>query len=217
MGIGHDGGMTDQMMVPERCIVPLAEATRLADASLVEPLAVAVHGIRAGGVSAGERVAIVGGGSIGLSALAVCRGLGTEAAVVARHAHQVEAARDLGGVELEGEYPFVIDCAGTRESLAQAVDLCRPGGTLILLATYWSGMEMPGMALCLKEVRVVPSSLYNHRHETSDFQFAADLLGRDPDVAQVMITHRLPLDDARRAFEIAADRQAGAIKVVLEV
>ncbi|MCP4040318.1 MAG: alcohol dehydrogenase catalytic domain-containing protein, partial [bacterium] len=213
MGIASDGGMTDRLLVPERCLVPLADTVKVADASLVEPLAVAVHGVRDGGVGQGDRVAVVGGGSIGLCALVSCRAMGAEVAVVARHPHQVEAARNLGGVEIEGEYPFVIDCAGTRDSLAQAVELCRPGGTLILLATYWGGMEMPGMALCLKEVRIVPSSLYNHRHEMSDFQFAADILAREPDVADVMITHRLPLDDAKHAFEIAADRKAGAIKV----
>jgi threonine dehydrogenase-like Zn-dependent dehydrogenase len=118
---------------------------------------------------------------------------------------------------LKAEYPIVIDCAGTREALAQAVSLCRPGGTLVLLASYWQGMELPGMALCIKEVKIVPSSMYAHCHDLSDFEQAVQILAGQPEVADTLITHRIPLDEATRAFEVAADRRAGAIKVVLEV
>jgi threonine dehydrogenase-like Zn-dependent dehydrogenase len=216
MGVGRDGGMTEEIWVPERSLVPLARSVAVEDACLTEPLAIAVHGIRQGGVHAGDRVAVIGGGSIGLSALVAARAEGAEVAVAARHPHQIEAARRLGGVDLEGEYPVVIDCAGTAEALEQAVRLCRPGGTLVLLASYWGGMTLPGFALCLKEIRIVPSSLYDHCHASSDFVRAAEILATVPDVADTLITHRLPLDEAPRAFEIAADRRAGAIKVVLE-
>jgi L-iditol 2-dehydrogenase len=218
MGIGRDGGMTDEIWVPDYCLVHLSKEVAVADACLTEPLAVAVHGIREGGVTAGDRVAVIGGGSIGLCALVAAQAEGAEdVAVAARHPHQIEAARRLGSTELEGEYPVVVDCAGSAESLDQAVHLCRPGGTLILLATYWNGMTLPGMALCLKEVKIVPSSLYAHLHDTSDFERAAQILSGRPEVADTLITHRLPLDEAERAFEIAADRKSGVIKVALEV
>ncbi len=217
MGVGSDGGMADRVIVPERCIVPISNDLPVRNACLVEPLAVAIHGVRLGGVGKGDRVSVIGGGSIGLCALVACRALGAEVGVHARHPHQVEAARNLGGTEPLGETPFVIDCAGTHESIAQAMELCRPGGRVILLATYWGGMSVPAMQMCLKELRVIPSSLYNHRHTSSDFEFAAEVLAKDSDIAEVMITHRLPLDEAARAFEIAADRKAGAIKVALEV
>jgi threonine dehydrogenase-like Zn-dependent dehydrogenase len=86
----------------------------------------------------------------------------------------------------------------------------------LLLASYWEGLVLPSFVITLKEIRVVPSSLYDHRHATTDFEAAAEILAVNPDVADVLITHRLPLDDAVRAFEIAADRAAGAIKIVLE-
>ncbi len=217
MGIGRDGGMTDEIWVPERSLVPLAAEVALENACLTEPLAVAVHGIRAGAITTDDRVAVIGGGSIGLCALVAARAEGAEVALAARHRHQAEAAERLGAVALEDEYPVVIDCAGTSEALDQAVHLCRPGGTLILLASYWHGMTLPGMTLCLKEVRIVPSSLYAHHHDSRDFERAAQILAHQPEVADSLITHRLPLDEAARAFEIAADRRAGAIKVVLEV
>lgn len=220
MGVGRDGGMTDEVWVPERCLVPITDSIPIKNASMVEPLAIAVHGIRDGGVKAGDRVAIIGGGTIGLCAAAAAQDVGAEVSVIARHPHQVDAAEKLGSQPLEQEYPVVIDCVGSSEVLEQALTLCRPGGTLILLGTYWDGMTVPAMLLCLKEIRVVPSSLYaagGHAHDSSDFECAAQLLARRPEIADTVITHRLPLDEAQRAFEIAADRKAGAIKVVLEV
>jgi len=217
MGIGRDGGMADEIWVPERCLVPVPKEVAVENACLTEPIAIAVHGVREGGVAPGDRVVVIGGGSIGLCALVAAQAAGAEVSVVARYRHQIEAAERLGGVGLESEYPVVIDCAGTAESLDQAVQLCRPGGTLILLATYWQGMTLPGMALCLKEVRIVPSSLYAHRHDTSDFERAAQILASHPEVADTVITHRLPLDEAGRAFEIAADRKSGVIKVALDM
>ena len=45
---------------------------------------------------------------------------------------------------------------------------------------------------------------------------AATLLARNPEIARALITHRMPLEAAPEAFEIAAQRSNGAIKVVLE-
>ena len=82
-GISKDGGMAESMWVPERCLVPLPAGLEVRDASLVEPLAVLVHSFRRSDLRADQRVAVVGGGTIGLSAVAVARGahalLGTAA------------------------------------------------------------------------------------------------------------------------------------------
>jgi threonine dehydrogenase-like Zn-dependent dehydrogenase len=45
---------------------------------------------------------------------------------------------------------------------------------------------------------------------------AAAMLAEDPEIAQVLVTHRYPLEDAEEAFRVAADRSGGAIRVVLE-
>ena len=70
LGTGRDGGMAEEVMVPERAIVPLPAGLEPRDACLVEPLAVAVHGLRRAGLRGDQGVAIVGGGSIGLCAVA---------------------------------------------------------------------------------------------------------------------------------------------------
>ncbi len=218
MGIQQDGGMADRIRVPERCLVPLPPGVSPREACIVEPLAVAVHGIREAGIQAGQRVAVIGAGSVGLCAVVAAQNAGADVSLVARHESQRQAGRDLGAkLEADGEFEVVIDCAGNAGALETAAKLCRPAGTLLLIATYWGGMQLPGFLICLKEIRCVPSSLYSNHHEGSDFELAARIVAERSDLSEIMITHRLPLDEAARGFELGADRKSGAIKVVLEV
>ncbi len=216
-GVGLDGGMAEEMVVPARALVPLAQGLDPANACLVEPLAVAQHGLRIAGLRADQRILVVGAGTIGLCVAAMARSSGARVDVVARHDHQREIADRLGCGEPEGSYPLVVDAAGSETAIATAVEACRPGGTLSLVASYWDGTVcFPGFALCLKEVRVVPASLYSARGAARDIEVAAAVLARQPELADLLITHRFPLDAAPEAFRTAADRASGAIKVTLE-
>jgi threonine dehydrogenase-like Zn-dependent dehydrogenase len=216
-GVGLDGGMAEEILVPERCIVPLPNTVRVEDACLVEPLAVAAHGLGRVPFTPRSRVAIIGAGPIGLCAAAVCAPHVAEVAVAARHDGQKTAVEKLGAtLDPQGEYDVVIECAGTAASLARSAALCRPRGQLLILATYWSPVELPAVEVSMKNLTLHASSMYSGGGLARDVDVAAQLLGRYPQIAGALISHRLPLDAAVEAFAVAADRQAGAIKVVLE-
>ena len=218
-GVGRDGGMADECLVPESSLVRLPDGVALRDACLVEPLAVAVHGVRRGGVTGHDRVAVIGAGSIGLAAVAAAQATGATVDLGARHDRQREAGERLGAGILDDDttYDVVVEAAGTAGALAQAVERCKTGGTVVLLGTYWDGdVAMPGQALCMKEVALVPASMYGRVGPSRDVDVAASLLAARPDLGATLITHRFPLDAAADAFATARDRAAGAIKVVLE-
>ena len=216
-GIALDGGMAEEILVPERCIVPLPDNVPVEDACLVEPLAVVLHGLRRLDLRPDHRVAIIGAGPVGLAATAALSGDIKTVHVAARHEAQKEAAQRLGAdVGAEGEYDVVVECAGNSEALAEAARLCKPGGTILLLATYWEGVQLPAFDVCLKNLTIRASSLYSRSGLARDVEVAAQLMARRPDLADILISHRLPLDAAPEAFVIAANRSRGAIKVVLE-
>jgi threonine dehydrogenase-like Zn-dependent dehydrogenase len=85
-----------------------------------------------------------------------------------------------------------------------------------LLATYWKGVQLPAHEVSLKNLKIYASSMYGRSGLVRDVEVAAQLMGQRPELADILITHRLPLNAAPEAFAIAADRKAGAIKVVLE-
>jgi 2-desacetyl-2-hydroxyethyl bacteriochlorophyllide A dehydrogenase len=220
-GVGLDGGMADRIVVPERCLVPLPAGVAVRDASLVEPLAVVVHSLRRSAARPDQRVVVIGGGTIGLCAVAAARARGCDVALVARHDAQRAAGERLGATAItdtaaDGGYDIVIEAAGSESALRQAVGLARPGGTVVIPGVYWGPVAMPGLAMCLKEVSLCPTALYSRTATGRDIDAAAALLATTPGLADTLITHRFPLEAAAEAFATAASRDQGAIKVVLE-
>lgn len=219
MGIGRDGGMADECIVPESALAPLPAGIGAADGCLLEPLAVAVHGVRRGSIAAGERVAVIGGGTIGQLALVAAQTCGAGVQVAARHDRQREATLRLGGSLLgdDGDFDVVVDAVGTAETLATAIHRCRRGGRVVMLGTYWDWtIEIPAMEVANKEVTLIPAQMYGRVGPSRDIDVAAALLAARPEIVDAIVTHRFPLDAATEAFAVAADRAAGAIKVILE-
>lgn len=216
-GYGRDGGMADAMVIERGGIVLLPAGLDVRDACLVEPVACSVHGARRARLEAGQRVAVIGGGTIGLSFCAVARDAGCPVFLEARHPHQQRAGEALGArIGARGEHDLVVDAAGTPAALVRALELCRPGATLLLLASYPDGLALPPHAFAMNEIALIPAAAHGLGREDRDVDEAARLLARVPALAASLITHRFPLADAVHAFRVASDRRSGAIKVVLE-
>ena len=216
-GVARDGGMAEEILVPERCIVTLPNNVSAEDACLVEPLAVAAHGIAMLPLTPKSEVAVIGAGAIGLAATAVLTPLVRSVVVSARHNAQQEAARRLGAsLDPCGEFDVVIECSGTSEALKHSASLCKPGGIILLLATYWGGAQLPAFEVSMKNLKIFASSLYGRQGLVRDVEVAAQLMSQRPELADILITHRIPLTAAEEAFAIASDRKSGAIKVVLD-
>jgi threonine dehydrogenase-like Zn-dependent dehydrogenase len=216
-GVGRHGGMAEEILVPARCLVALPRGLDPRHAALVEPLAVAVHGLRRAGIRGGERVAIIGGGAIGLCATAAAVAAGCKVSLAARHDRQREAGARLGAKPLaEGEADIAIDCAGTTQSLEACAAALRPNGLLLLLAAAWGPIALPGFTFIAKELALTVASMYGRSAQGRDADAAAALLAANPHFGELLITHRFPLEAAAEAFATARDRKAGAIKVVLE-
>lgn len=220
VGIGRDGGMAEFVRVPARCLVRLPPGLDPRVACLVEPMAVAVHGVRRAGITGSTRVLAIGGGSIGLCAVAATRAAGAEVDLVARHPAQIEAARTLGAATIEsgagGDYDVVLDCAGTPTAGVEACDALRPNGLLLILAPSWDQVILPGMVVAAKELEFKVSMMYGRGGSVRDVDAAALILAAREEIGDALVRHRFPLAEAPKAFEVARDRSGGAIKVVLE-
>jgi 2-desacetyl-2-hydroxyethyl bacteriochlorophyllide A dehydrogenase len=218
LGMFADGGIAEQFAAPAERLVPIPEGLDIRDASLVEPASVAWHALRLGNVGPPTRVAVVGGGALGLLAVAGARRMGAaEVALEARHPHQQEVGERLGArIGTDGSYDVVIEAAGTEQSLARAVELVGPAGTVVVLGVHLQPVQLDWMTLFHREARVIPSLGYCAHEGGREMADAAAMLAADPDIPKGLITHRFPIDDAAEAFRIAADRAAGAIRVVIE-
>ena len=216
LGVAFDGGLADRVAVPPECLVPLPAGLAVADASLVEPLAVGWHALRMVSAAPGERVLVVGGGSVGLLAVAAARAMGLEVGLAARHDHQRAAGERLGAHGPKGQYDITVEAAGTDTALADCVRKTAPGGRIALVGMAVEDRRVPGIPFVMNELTMVGCNCYANPGGRHEFAEAAAALAADPEIAATLITHRFPLADAAEAFRVAADRAGGAIKVVLE-
>jgi len=219
LGVSIDGGMSEWFRAPAERLVPLPDGLALADAPIVEPAAVSWHALRLGNTGPDTTVAVVGAGALGLLAVAGARRMGAEVVdLEARHPHQRLAGERLGaGIGPTGSYDVVIEAAGSMESLARAAELVAPGGSIVVLGVHLGAVELPWMPLFNREARIIPSLGYCvDRDGRREMENAALMLADDPDIAATLITHRFAIDDAAEAFRVAADRAAGALRVVIE-
>jgi hypothetical protein len=83
------------------------------------------------------------------------------------------------------------------------------------LGLYRQTVPVPGVVSLVKELTYIHSIAYSRHDGIRDTEQAAALLAGNPTIAQTVITHRFPLDEAAEAFRVAGDRASGAIKVVL--
>jgi threonine dehydrogenase-like Zn-dependent dehydrogenase len=216
LGIFVDGGLCDRIRIPPQNLVPLPAGLTVDDACLVEPAAVAWHGVQRATVQPGERVVVLGGGSIGLLAVAALRREGCHADIEARHPHQREAAERLGAGSASGTYDVVIEAVGTESGVARCAELARPGGRVVLLGVFPQTVPVPGVTTLVSELSWIGAMAYGRGEDgVREVEQAAALLAADPEIARTLITHRFPLDDAAEAIRVAGDRASGAIKVTL--
>jgi threonine dehydrogenase-like Zn-dependent dehydrogenase len=220
LGVTADGGMAERYRAPGERLIPVPDGLDVRDASIVEPTSVSWHALRLGGTGPGKRVAVVGAGGLGLLAVpGALRQGADEVAVEARHPHQKEVAERLGAtVGTDGLYDVVIEAAGTPESVARCTELVAPGGTISVLGVHMTPtLEIPWHSMFLREARLVPSLGYCAHDGGTEMADAAAMLAEQPEIAESVITHRFPLEDATEAFRVAADKSTKAIRVVLEL
>jgi 2-desacetyl-2-hydroxyethyl bacteriochlorophyllide A dehydrogenase len=216
LGMLQAGGMSEFFIAPRRAVRRLPSGLDVKDGCLVEPASVALHGCHAGQVGPDTSVAVVGAGAIGILAAAGVQNMGgSEVALEARHPHQHEARERIGAEEPADHYDVVIETAGSESGLHRAVELARPGGTVIHVGVY-GDISWPHGQAFTKEVGLRPSLGYASHNGRREFSEAADMLARRPELGDILITHRYPMQDAPEAFRVAKDRSQGVFRVVVE-
>jgi L-iditol 2-dehydrogenase len=141
-----NGAYAEYLLVPERIaarnLLPVPPRLAPEIAAMMEPLACCLHGVERAGIEAGETVAVVGPGPIGLMLCAAAKDAGATVVVLGGRPERRELASEFGAIPGDGHgADVVIEAAGTAESWADAVRLVRPGGTVLFFGGLARGSE----------------------------------------------------------------------------
>lgn len=198
----HSAAFAQFVAVPAKNTVELPPALPLHLGALIEPIAVAVAALDAGGVASGARVGIVGGGPIGQSLIVAAKDRGVSTAVSERDPSRARLCGDVGadrvttvGLDV-GVYDVVIDAVGTAESLAASLIACKVGGVVVLVGMGSPTVTLSAFEISTRERRLQGSFCYSRRH----FMEAAAIAGRQTESLAQMVSVHVDPSGADEAF-----------------
>jgi L-iditol 2-dehydrogenase len=173
-----NGAYAEYLLVPariaERNLLPVPPSLAPEVAAMVEPLACCLHGIERAGAQAGQTVAVLGPGPIGLMLCA--------------------AGKDAGGPGEGQGADIVVEAVGTAEAWEDALELVRPGGTVV----FFGGRELAVDTFRLHYEELTLRGAFHHtpRHVRAALAFLAS--GAYP--WERLVTHRVGLEQVADLF-----------------
>jgi alcohol dehydrogenase len=213
----YPGVFADRLRLPIRNLYAVPDGVPDQAAVFAEPLAAALQVTELTPIRPTDRVILIGAGKLGLLAAQVLHRTGCDLTVVARQPRPIGLLQQWNIPAIEpganGHLPLdrqsahvVVDCTGSAEGFASALDLVRPRGTIVLKSTYADIPQANLTRIVLDEVKIVGS-------RCGPFAAALRMMESEQVDARPMIDAVYPLDDALAAFEHAARR--GVLKVLL--
>ncbi len=228
------GGFAEYLRVPkinmDSGVFILPDGMSFDDGAFIEPLACVVRGQRLADLRPGRSVLVLGSGISGILHIALARASGADKIVATDVSkYRLDAARRFGADETihgEDDVPkillkvndgrladIVIVATGAKSAFSRALKSVDRGGTILLFAPTEPSVELPLPLYDLWRdgIKMIPS----YGAAPKDIEEAIELIGSGKIPVRDMITHRLPLVETGRGFQIA---HAGdkSIKVIIE-
>jgi Zn-dependent alcohol dehydrogenase len=224
-------------VVPERSCIPIPAEIPFEIAGLVGCAVTTGVGAvwRTAQARAGDRVAVLGCGGVGLSAVMAAAAIDADPVVaVDLHADKVEAARSFGATEAvqwqgspeataqairdvtSGGVDIAVEATGRSEAMLAAYLSARPRGAAVLVGIprVNAVLSLPAASIPRSERRIL-GSIYGSSKPERDFPQVLELYASGRLPLDRLVSHRLPLEMIEDAFELMTNGEA--LRVVLDL
>jgi L-iditol 2-dehydrogenase len=219
MGVNVPGCFAGRTVAPAEFVWALPDGISDADAAAIEPLAVSMRGLRQSGAKAGDTVAVLGCGVVGLLLIHAAVASGVRVIAQDRLAGKQEMA--LGAVVVpESEniemlwqkenVSAVFECAGVTPTVELALKYAPRGANVILLGISAMPASFIPMKLVREGINVLTSMIYDH---PSDFEHVIDRVAKGFLHPSTVVTHTFPFEGIEEALRLASGGGAGKIHI----
>jgi L-iditol 2-dehydrogenase len=192
-----NGAYAELLVVPEQIarvnLHPVPRGLASEVAAMVEPLACCLRGVERAGVEAGQTVAVLGTGPIGLMLCACVADAGGWPVAVGGRPERRELAPLFGAQPGDGEVAdLVIEATGTDEGWRDALRLVRPGGTVVFFGGRERGTTIDVDTYRLHYEELTLRGAFHHR--PANVRAALVFLASGAYPWELLVTHRVGLD-----------------------
>jgi (R,R)-butanediol dehydrogenase / meso-butanediol dehydrogenase / diacetyl reductase len=206
------GGYAEYAVTKPNQCVKLPASASIADGAIIEPLAVALHGVNMSGLKAGDKILILGAGPIGLAVAFWARRKGaTEVIIQDLSDFQENRALAMGATGfamspndplIDGKADIVFECVGIPGLIEQAVSQVRNRGTILLLGLCTRPDTLNTFAMLSKEVRLITSAFFTR----GEYEAALNVLDAGAAEPRLLVTDVISLGDTPVRFEALRTR-----------
>lgn len=210
--VRHPGAFQEFLTLPERNLHVVPDSISDQEAVFVEPLAAACEILDQVSLTAGNEIAVLGDGKLGLLIAQVLHAHGCRVRQFGKHAEKLRISESRGietaaaGTEPAKAFRCVVDATGSPAGLKTAVGMTEPRGIVILKSTVHGEVPIDTAPVIVDELTLIGS-------RCGRFEPAIELLRSGAVDVKPLISEKWKLSDASRAFDFAAQR--GVLKVLL--
>jgi len=235
IGFAFKGGFAEYAKAPQEKVFKLTENISYEQATLLDSYAVSVHAIHKVRVEVNDVVAIIGGGTLGLTTVQVVKAAGVKKVlVIGRRDEGLRIAKDAGAdiiinaskIDVLNEVKkltgglgadVVFECVGgNAPTMAQAVQIAKPGGTIGIIGVFTKNPTFDFWSAHSKELSLVFVWSYANWGIKPEFEIALELLAAGKFNAEPLITHKFPLNKINDGFlTLSNKKESNALKVVV--
>ncbi len=226
LGVKLDGSFAEYVKVPAENVYKLGRNMTYTEGALIEPLAASLGGLLKAELKPGESVLIVGAGPMGLLQVSLARIMGAGRVLVSDLLDErLKYAEDFGADVVvnpmrESVYDVVmretrnygVDVAilstgGTimASLVSEALKYTAKGGRIVVFAGVWPPKDalLDLNAVHYGERKIIGSFIYNKEV----FLRALEVAGSGRVNLERLVTHRFPLDDIEKAFQVVLNKE----------
>ena len=231
MGFQTTGTASEYFAVDASKVTPIPEDMSFEEGAMIEPLAVAVHGVKQVGDVTGMNIAVLGAGPIGNLVAQTAKGMGASKVMITdvseiRLAKAKECGidvcvntrnKDFGEAMVEAFGPdkadVIYDCAGNNITMGQAIKYARKGSVIVLVAVF-AGMATIDLAVANDhELDIKSTMMYRH----DDYVDAIQLVNDRKVCLNPLISKVFPFKEYLNAYQYIDENREQTMKVLINV
>lgn len=226
-----DGGFAEYLAVPVWNLILQDDSVDYKVAALAEPAAVGLHAANIGEVKAGDKVAVIGTGTIGILIGAFCKLKGAEVYICGRRKESMEFAEQFGFQtfsvnemeEKAKEYTggigmdVVLEAVGTNEAMEQAILGVKNSGTIVAVGNPKGDLHIEKniyWRILRRQITLRGTWNSNYKASDNDWETVAVLMKEGGFPFEKLVTKTYPMSESQEAFDFLRDKSVSKAKVM---
>jgi L-iditol 2-dehydrogenase len=236
-GLSADGGYAEKYVGPAAYAFKVPDRVSSRAASLVEPLATALHAVHRSHLKLGDKVLVIGAGPIGLYCAELAKQAGASLVFVSEYnAARLARAKELTALDgyfeasdpdlnnslrarsgmdsVKGEgFDVIFECAASEAGYATAAATAKSCGEVILVGLSAKPLGIVPQAYALKELPIIPSMGYTLK----EFDQALGMVAGGVIAPERLVTREVTLDGLQAAFDdLFKDPKNADLKILMK-